>query len=49
MQAIESYEETLETMALWKILALGRRQMEEGNTQPTGNAIQGLRDQNKGR
>ena len=49
MQAIESYEETLETMALLKILALGRRQMEEGKIRPAGNAIQGLRDQNKGR
>lgn len=49
MSDIEGHEKNQEAMALWKILALGRRQMEEGNTQPTGNAIQGLRDQNKGR
>ena len=49
MQDIESYEKTQESMALLKILALGMRQIEEGKIRPAGNAIQGLRDQNKGR
>jgi len=47
MQGIESYEQTQETMALLKILALGSRQIEEGKVQPAGDVIQRLRGSNK--
>jgi prevent-host-death family protein len=43
IQDIESYERTQQTMALLKILALGMRQVEEGNVLPAGIAIQRLR------
>lgn len=45
---IESYDQTQETMALLKILALGNRQIEEGKTEPAANVIKRLRDQQKG-
>ena len=34
LQDIESYEETQETLALLKILAIGRRQIAQGRTKP---------------
>ncbi|MFZ7110772.1 MAG: antitoxin, Phd family protein, partial [Desulfatiglandales bacterium] len=34
IQDIESYEQTQETMAILKIMALGMRQIEEGKVQP---------------
>jgi prevent-host-death family protein len=43
IQDIESYEKTLETMALLKILALGKRQIEEGKVQPAADVIKQLR------
>jgi len=49
MQSIESYEQTQETMALLKILALGTRQVEEGRVQPAADVIKGLREQGKAR
>ncbi|AOY57456.1 type II toxin-antitoxin system Phd/YefM family antitoxin [Desulfococcus multivorans] len=49
MQDIESYEQTQETMALLKILALGTRQVEEGKVQPAGDVVQRLRDRRKRR
>lgn len=49
IQDIESYEQTQETMALLKILAIGMRQIEEGKVQPAGDVIQGLRDRSKRR
>ena len=45
---IESYDQTQETMALLKILALGNRQIEEGKTEPVGDVIKRLREQQKG-
>ncbi|SDZ93856.1 prevent-host-death family protein [Desulfuromusa kysingii] len=48
MQGIESYEQTQETMALLKILALGSRQIEEGKVQSAGDVIQRIRGRNKG-
>jgi prevent-host-death family protein len=39
---IESYEQTQETMALLKILALGTRQIEEGKVQPAEDVIKRL-------
>jgi prevent-host-death family protein len=41
IQDIESYEQNLQTMALLKILALGMRQVEEGNVLPAENVING--------
>ncbi|MBV1786940.1 type II toxin-antitoxin system Phd/YefM family antitoxin [Marinobacterium sp. D7] len=47
IQDIESYEQTQETLALLKILALGTRQIEEGKVQPSGDVVQRLRDRRK--
>lgn len=47
MQDIESYEETQETLALLKVLALGNRQVEEGKVQPAEDVIARLRDSRK--
>ena len=44
MQDIRSYEQTQETMALLKMLALGSRQIEEGRVQPVGDVIAQLRN-----
>ncbi|MEH6649451.1 MAG: type II toxin-antitoxin system Phd/YefM family antitoxin [Motiliproteus sp.] len=49
VQDIKSYEQTQETMALLKILALGTRQIEEGKVQPANEAIQRLRNRSKKR
>ncbi len=47
MQDIESYEQTQETIALLKILALETRQIEEGNVQPASDVIHRIRERNK--
>lgn len=39
MQDIKSYEQTQETMALLKMLALGQRQIEEGRVQSATDVI----------
>jgi prevent-host-death family protein len=44
IQDIESYEQTQETMALLKILALGIRQIREGKVQPAEDVIKRLRE-----
>ena len=49
VQDIESYEQTQETMALLKILALGTRQIEEGKVQPADDVVQRLRNRSKSR
>ena len=43
MQGIEAYEETQETLALLKIMALGSRQIEEGKVEPAGEVFARLR------
>jgi prevent-host-death family protein len=43
IQDIVSYEQTQETMALLKILALGRKQIEEGKVIPAKEAMRRLR------
>lgn len=43
LQDIASFEQTQETMALLKILALGNRQAGEGKLQPADEAIGSLR------
>ncbi len=49
LQDIESYEQSQETMALLKILALGKRQIEAGNLEPAASVIQRLRQQRSDR
>ena len=44
IQDVASYEQTQETMALLKILALGNRQIEEGRVVAADAAIKGLRE-----
>ncbi len=43
LQDIESFEQTQETMALLKILALGVRQIEDGKVQSADDVISRLR------
>ena len=43
IQDIDSYEKTQQTMALLKILALGIRQLEEGDVVPANEAIKRVR------
>ena len=43
LQDIDSYEQTQETVALLKILALGSRQIEAGQVQPAADVISRLR------
>ena len=49
IQDIASYEQTQETMALLKILALGLRQIEEGKILPAEDVIRQLREQRDAR
>jgi prevent-host-death family protein len=44
IQDIESYEQTQETMAMLKILALGNLQIEEGRVQPLAEVVARLRE-----
>jgi len=44
LQDIESYEQTQETIALLKILALGNRQIEAGKVEPAAAVIQRVRE-----
>lgn len=43
IQDVASYEETQETLALLKILALGNAQIEAGKVKPVGEVIARLR------
>lgn len=43
LQDIASYEQTQETMALLKILALGHREIEEGKAKPGAEVFEQLR------
>lgn len=43
LQDIRSYEESQETLALLKLLALGQRQIEEGRATPAAGVIARLR------
>lgn len=47
MQDIASYENTQETLALLKILALGNREIEEGKIKPLAEVARGLRARSK--
>ena len=43
IQDVASYEETQETLALLKILALGNRQVESGQVKPVADVVERLR------
>ena len=49
IQDIESYEQTQETIALLKILALGDRQVEEGKIERAADVTSRLRKRRKKR
>lgn len=49
IQDIKSYEQTQETMALLKMLALGQRQIDEGKIQPADDVVAKLRNRSKSR
>ena len=49
IQAIESYEQTQQTMALLKVLALGMRQVEEGKVVPAEKVVKRLRKRGEAR
>ncbi|MFO8088810.1 MAG: type II toxin-antitoxin system Phd/YefM family antitoxin [Desulfatiglandaceae bacterium] len=49
IQDIESYEQTQETMALLKILALGMRQIEEGKVLQAEDVMKHLRERREAR
>jgi len=49
IQNIESYEQTLETMALLKILALGSQQIEAGKVESAASVIKCLREKEEDR
>jgi prevent-host-death family protein len=44
LQDIAGFEQTQETLALLKILALGNRQIGEGKVQSADDAVRGLRE-----
>ena len=48
IQDMASYEETQETMALLKILALGQRQIEAGKVAPAKEVLRRLRNRKAG-
>ena len=49
LQDIKSYEQSQETMALLKILALGNRQIEAGKVEPAARVIERLRQDRRNR
>jgi prevent-host-death family protein len=44
IQDVASYEETQETLALLKILALGNRQVAQGKVKPLTDVLKALRE-----
>ena len=46
---VGEYEKTLETMALMKILAMGKRDVEKGRFSPAEDVIKRLRERRKSR
>jgi prevent-host-death family protein len=45
LQDVVSYEQTQETLALLKILALGNQEVEEGRFAPLDEAVERVREQ----
>ena len=48
IQDVTSYDETQETLALLKILALGNREIEAGKTKPVGEVVRRFRAKRAG-
>lgn len=48
LQDVASWEETQETLALLKILALGNEQVEAGKTRPLADVVSRLKSRNTG-
>jgi prevent-host-death family protein len=48
LQDVASYEETQETLALLKTLALGNQQVARGKVNPVGEVVKRLRGQSTG-
>ncbi len=48
IQDVASYEETQETLALLKVLALGNREIDEGKVKPVADAVKRLRAKKAG-
>ena len=48
LQDVASYEETQETLALLKILALGNQQVAQGKLKPVAEVVKRLRGQSTG-
>lgn len=48
LQDVASFEQTQETLALLKILALGNQQIDAGKVTPAKTAIRQLRDKARG-
>ena len=48
IQDVLSYEETQETLALLKVLALGNREIEEGKVKPVADVVRRLRARKTG-
>ena len=44
---VRSYEESQETLALLQILAIGKKQMEAGETYPLSDVVDKLRSRNR--
>lgn len=49
LQDIASFEETQETLAMLKILALGHQEVEAGKVSPVGEVVSRLRNKGKSR
>lgn len=47
MQDVHSFEQTQETLALLKILAIGNAQIKEGKVQKAAKVIQAIRENRK--
>jgi prevent-host-death family protein len=48
IQDVASYEETQETLALLKLLALANREVEQGRVAPIGEVVERLRGRAEG-
>jgi prevent-host-death family protein len=49
IQDLQSYEETQETLALLKLLALGNRDIEQGKVSPVAEVVERLRSRSESR
>jgi prevent-host-death family protein len=49
LQDIASYEQTQETLALLKVLALANKSVEDGRVRPVAEAFAGIRDRVRNR